>query len=543
MIRSLFIFLFCLASINGYAQCYVLKADKFKRYIDYFNAIDHELYVQYYSNKEAWTFIKENIPFFECPDKTLEETYYFRWWTYRKHLKKTPDGFVITEFLPKVGWAGKYNTISCALGHHFYEGRWLHDTKYLDSYMRFWMDHSDNGLRNYSSWIADAWRAFLAVHPNETAKGNLLKGLVKNYHAWERTHTDSLHALFWQTDGADGMEVSAGGQISNHGQTAHNYKGIRPTLNSYMYGDARAISLLARHNGNHKLAMTFRRKADTIKAQVQRLLWSDSLNFFGSIALNQNTENPEILPVRELIGFIPWYFNLPDDNDKYAAAWKQLLDTDGFSAPFGPTTCEQRSDYFKVSYKGHECQWNGPSWPYATSQTLTAMANLLNNYSQQRAVTVKDYYLLLNKYAASQRRLLKSGKAIPWIDENLNPYTGDWIARTRLKNWVGGPWPQNKGGMERGKDYNHSTFCDLIISGLIGLRPQFGDTLTVNPLIPIDAWNYFCLDNIRYHGKTITILYDKNGQKYHKGKGFFIFVNGEPVYHSGSIQKVTFRLP
>ena len=26
----------------------------------------------------------------------------------------------------------------------------------------------------------------------------------------------------------------------------------------------------------------------------------------------------------------------------------------------------------------------------------------------------------------------------------------------------------DKGGKERGKDYNHSTFCDLIINGLIG---------------------------------------------------------------------------
>ena len=36
------------------------------------------------------------------------------------YLKETPEGFVITEFLPDVPWAGKYNTISCPAGHHFY---------------------------------------------------------------------------------------------------------------------------------------------------------------------------------------------------------------------------------------------------------------------------------------------------------------------------------------------------------------------------------------------------------------------------------------
>ena len=42
--------------------------------------------------------------------------------------------FVITEFLPTVPWSGKHNTISCPAGHHYYEGRWLHDPQFLDDY-------------------------------------------------------------------------------------------------------------------------------------------------------------------------------------------------------------------------------------------------------------------------------------------------------------------------------------------------------------------------------------------------------------------------
>ena len=49
-----------------------------------------------------------------------------------------PDGFIVTEFLPSVPWGGKHNSINCAAGHHFYEGRWLHDPQYLDDYARFW---------------------------------------------------------------------------------------------------------------------------------------------------------------------------------------------------------------------------------------------------------------------------------------------------------------------------------------------------------------------------------------------------------------------
>ena len=68
-----------------------------------------ELVINAIPNAEAWNWMVTQIPFFHCPSKRLEEIYYFRWWTFRKHIKETSDGFVITEFLPKVGWSAKPN--------------------------------------------------------------------------------------------------------------------------------------------------------------------------------------------------------------------------------------------------------------------------------------------------------------------------------------------------------------------------------------------------------------------------------------------------
>jgi len=119
----------------------ILQPDRFRHYIVRFNEQDQETVTNAISNAAAGPWLEANIPRFECPDPELEEIYYFRWWTFRKHLKQTPDGFVVTEFLPAVPWAGRLNTISCAAGHHFYEGRWLHDTTYLRDYARFWFRH------------------------------------------------------------------------------------------------------------------------------------------------------------------------------------------------------------------------------------------------------------------------------------------------------------------------------------------------------------------------------------------------------------------
>lgn len=525
-------FLFCAllsAAQQPTPRPFVLRPDNYRHYIDSFNANDEELFVQYISNNKSWPFLSKNIPLLDCPDKLIEQTYYFRWWTYRKHIKQTPHGFIITEFLPDVPWAGKYNAISCPAALHISEGRWLRDQQYINDYEKFWLTEGKPGIRTYSFWIADAvFKQYEVTHNDSLAKA-LLPALIENYEAWEKNNLDP-NGLFWQVDGKDGMEVSICGANTPH------HAGYRATINSYMYGDATAIAKIAELAGEREIVDRFKKKAATIKQNVEGQLWDESAAFF-KVRLRDSLQ--QLCSARELHGYTPWYFNMP--GEKYAIAWKYLMDPKYFYAPYGPTTAEQNHPGFSISYAGHECQWNGPSWPLATSITLTGLANLLNNYRQDY-ITRKDYYQLVSIYTNSQQRKREDGKTVPWIDENLNPFTGDWISRTRLKTWSNGTWSKEKGGKERGKDYNHSTYCDLIITGLIGLRPQEGNSLVVNPLLPDDAWDYFCLDNVPYHGKNITVLYDKTGNRYRKGKGFIIFINGEKAAASPVLKELEVKL-
>jgi predicted GH43/DUF377 family glycosyl hydrolase len=96
--------------------------------------------------------------------------------------------------------------------------------------------------------------------------------------------------------------------------------------------------------------------------------------------------------------------------------------------------------------------------------------------------------------------------------------------------------------VERGKDYNHSTFCDLVISGLVGLRPRCDNTVVVNPLAP-PSWDFFCLDQILYHDLNLTILFDKTGSHYGKGQGLRIFADGNEIAASEKLARVTGQLP
>jgi Mannosylglycerate hydrolase MGH1-like glycoside hydrolase domain/Glycosyl hydrolase family 65, C-terminal domain len=510
-----------LAALRGLGQPLpgpaVLRPEAFAHYFERFNQEDRDRYtqVEYIKDPRAWSFLRNQVPLLDCPDPNVEEIYYFRWWSYRKHIERIPSGFVITEFLPPVPWAGRYDTISCAAGFHIEEGRWLHDPEYVQDYLDFWF-HGGGAPRLYSCWLAfAAWEDYLVTGDRKFVVG-LLPALIANYRAWERAHQDP-NGLFWQTDDRDGMEMSIGGS------------GYRETINSYMYGDALAISRLARLAGRPDLASAFRLKAARIKRMVEEKLWDPSAQFFK---VAPRSATIRLVRVREEQGYTPWFFDLPDPG--YAAAWRQIADPRGFAAPFGPTTAEQRDPDFAIRLTGHECQWNGPSWPFATSVTLTAMANLLNDY-HQRVLTKRTYFDLLKTYTRSQHLRTPQGGSRPWIGEDLDPYNGDWIARRLLRE-------RRQGPPDRGKDYNHSKYADLIITGLIGLRPRANDEIVVNPLVPDGAWGWFCLDNILYHGRVLTILYDRTGRHYGRGAGLQILADGRTVARSDRLGKLVASL-
>ncbi|WP_343084194.1 MGH1-like glycoside hydrolase domain-containing protein [Blautia producta] len=504
------------------------ETDMIEKYVEKFNQQDEELLSQYISNEKALLWMTENIPVFECSDCMAEETYYFRWWVYRKHIKSTSEGFIITEFLPDVYWAGKYNSINCAAGHHIAEGRWLRNgEKYLEDYIYFWLRGSGD-VHSYSTWIADAIYQYCMVKGDFTIALEMLPDLIENYYQWEKTNKHSS-GLFWSIDDRDAMECSISGN------------GLRPTLNSYMYADACAIARIAGKKGDRTHEKEFQQKAEKIKQLVQDKLWDPKAGFFKVFPLGSAKEPVSCWDfskiakernVREEIGLIPWCFHLPDAG--YEKAWLQVVDPRGFQAPYGPTTAEQRHPQFMCRHE-HECLWNGPSWPFATTQTLTAMANLLKDY-EQTYISEKDFSGLFEVYTNSHFRTLESGERINWIDENLDPYTGEWLSRNILEKWK---WRKEKGGYERGKDYNHSAYCDLVIHKIFGIEPQDDGSLLIRPLIP-QNWEYCRLERVRCQGREIAVSYDKDGTHFHEGKGFRVWCDGVCIHESDNIEEVRY---
>jgi hypothetical protein len=487
---------------------------------------------RFWDNRD-WDWYKANVPFFECPDRDIQTTYYYRWEVVTKHLTYgSPNtGYTFTEFIDRPFWSGAYGAISCPAGHQLYEVRWLRDPRYARDFARYWFRTPGAQPRNYSTWLADAVWAAHRTHPDDGFVKDLLPDLVKNYRAWEEKHFAPAAGLFWQTGHDDGMEINI-----NSRQTADTVRGApayRPTLNAYLWADALAIARAADLAGDKKLAADYRAKADGLKKNLQAKLWGQKREFFFPMAMRDETRDGFTVKAlsltyqtgrfagsrhgREEIGYVPWQFDLPDPG--YEAAWKFLTDKDYFAAPFGPTTVERHDPLFQLSDRC--CWWSGQSWPYATTQTLKAMANLLHDYKQD-VVTKADYLKLLQTYAKTHR---KGGK--PYIAEACHPDSG---------SWDGHDSPNHS------EHYFHSGYCDLVITGLVGLRARDDNTIEVDPLAPGD-WAYFALDDVPYRGRRLSVVWDRDGTRYKLGKGLHLLADGKEIAATDKLGRLTAELP
>ena len=485
----------------------------------------------FWDNRD-WDWYQEHIPFFECPDADIQTTYYYRWEVLTKHLTygSPNSGYTFTEFIDRPFWSGTYGAISCPAGLQLYEARWLRQPRIGRDFARYWFRTPGAQPRRYSCWLADAIWALHEVHPDRALAADLLPDLVKNYEGWEQSHFDAKVGLFWQTGHDDGMEININSRQTQ--DTVRGAPGYRPTLNSYLWADAHAIARIADLAGDQQTAARFREKANTLKRNLQTKLWDPKRRFFfhmnrhdeehdghkvAGLSLTYETGQHAGSPHgRELIGYVPWQFNLPDAG--YESAWKFLMDRDYFFADFGPTTVGRKDPLFLISNRC--CVWSGQSWPYATTQTLKAMANLLQNYKQE-VVTRKDYVRLLSIYAKTHR---KDGR--PYIAEAAHPDTGAW---------------EGHDAYNHSEHYFHSGYVDLIITGLVGLRPRKDEMLEVHPLAP-NQWEYFALDGVVYRGHELAVLWDRNGKRYGRGAGLHLIVDGQTIARSKTLEPLSAKL-
>lgn len=513
----------------------------------------------FWDNRDQDWFL-DNVPLLDCPDAEIETTWWYRFELLTKHLTygSADTGYLFTEFLDRPFWSGAYGAISCPVGHQLAEARWLRSPRIARDYARYWVNTPGAQPRNYSTWLADAVWGVHLVHParfhlgaaghpavtaNDVFPGDILAGLEANQMGWHDRHFVAATGLPWQVGHDDGMEFNiASRQTRDILRGAPSY---RPSFIAYQWADLEALARMEDLHGQPAKASAHRAAAATLRDKMEATLWDERRGFFLAAFRDDETLDGATVTAgsriyetgayagsphgRELIGYVPWQFDMPSRGKGYERAWRYLVDPAFFRADFGPTTVERHDPLFVL--KDNCCWWSGQSWPYATTQTLKALANVLQFRSPgfgnvgpglQGVVTRNDYIHLLETYARTHR---KGGR--PYLAEACHPDTGSFDGHDAYNH---------------SEHYFHSGFADLVITGLVGLVPRADDTLEVRPLFP-EAWDYLRLDRVIYRGHEVGVIWDRDGSRYGLGAGLHLLADGKLLASSPTVGLLTAPLP
>ena len=515
----------------------------------------------------AWA--AASIPLFEASDANLTFAYYFRWRSLRSHIHATNASdpglqWVITEFSPPVPWAGSNNTIPCAAGHQLTDARWLRDPAVAESYTRWWLSGLPNIRRNYYSWLMTAARRRLEVAGAAAAMPGisaLLPNATAQFRAFANGSSPGGSAFvassncLYNVDGTEGQERAISGA------------GCKPIANSLMYGEARALAELCGAAGDAGCAAEFGAEAARWRERALGL-WNSQLGSFDTLkAVPPNASAPPPPPppfagVRELGSLSsPWLFKVvqADNAAAFAQGWAAVFDAEGFLAPHGLRTAERRHPKFNCPTPGCSggCYWSGPTWPFESSKLLRAAVDVLQDAAvaaQVPQLNRSGLALLLRQFTAMH--LPGAWTITNWTkaEPNATADPAALVSEGLVLDGLGLAWiaelgcadddpPRYTDVPEHGYLYEHSSFVDLVISGVAGLAPAAWSagaappSLRVLPLQPSDeALSWWCLDGALVGGRIVSVLWDLDGSRYGRGRGLSVFLDGVLVAQANSTQ-------
>lgn len=374
--------------------------------------------------------------------------------------------------------------------------------------------------RAYSEAIADAtWRLYL-VDGDIASITQYLTVMETIYDQWDAVY-DSTKYLYYIEPIADATEytiasIDASGGVDGFG----GGYAFRPSINSFMYANALAIANIALATGDTETAATYTARAESIQGNFTASLWNSTFEHFIDryYVDNEYVTYWDFIRGRELVGLTPWAWDIVPDDPMYAEAWRHALDTASLRTPVGLSTVEPSYEYYMQQYRWagtqKECQWNGPIWPFQTTSTLNGLSNLLDHYTQS-IMANSDYVTLLRLYAV----LHYDDTDVLNLVEDYYPNNGSTLVY-----------------LDRSPHYFHSGFVDLILGGLVGIRPRSDDFLEVNPLVD-DSVTWFRVDNVLYHGYNVSVQWDVDGSHYGT-TGLLVEVDGVQVNSSSTLTRL-----
>ena len=410
--------------------------------------------------------------------------------------------------------------------------------------------------RRYTWWPSRAAIERFRLDGRLEVLRHLYPHLKAEYSRWIAWSKSAQHDCLWQACHDDGEENSIG------------LDGCRPSINAAMAGEAAALATMASLLGEERSTIEEYRSDETRWRRALHSLWDETLQFFVTRtypppesrqeAIRKRRtkvgklysppgpcppkwKNGERVNVRELMG-LSWPFYHQQASPEHAVAWRQIKLEDGFAAKWGLRTAERRHTCYNFT-TWCQTSWNGPVWPFESAKTATALINSLHDSTmrialkEQAQVGPSDFFRLLNTYAMMHTKGTARAhpQGEPFIGESFHPDDGYWYTRELM-------FQRKMGDKKRGDHYLHSSYIDLVLSGLVGLHVVLNDSakarLVVEPLfVSGEQLTWFAASNVRVRGHDVDVAFDADGTRYGK-TGLAVWIDEELAAHSAELRRL-----
>ncbi|WP_054860299.1 discoidin domain-containing protein [Gracilibacillus sp. JCM 18860] len=470
----------------------------------------------------------ENVPYIDIPDQNIKMSYYRTFLNRYNYVDANIPGNDFQFPVSIEGILGYNNAIQLTQPMHMQDLKYFRDPIYSygnwlssgesSKYSAFQDNPGDPAHWNntYEQWIADeAWESYKVHGGDEKILKNLARyaeGDVKGQLDKYDTNNNYLVQYDWggSLTGNDADAVALNWRDRDQertDQSAFNYSGALAAAEIY--------SIL----GEEEKAQEMNELADNIKQSLLDVLWDDSEGENGKVFKQRDIESNELVPWKDQQNFSPFTHELVPNTDEYKQALRFYADREQF--PIMP--------FFTANQ-------------YDKQQAIEAGVGGTNNFS--------------NINATLQARLFATA---------IRKYPSEYITPTmyrKLIEWL--TWTQYKNGDNRYPDnnefwnsYNEETgqieyrswihhnilgaYNFSIIEDIAGMKPREDDVVE---LWPIDmGYDYFTVNNLKYHGSDLTIVWDRvDDDKHYENapEGYSLYLDGQRVFTIDDLVHVSY---
>ncbi|MDR1633694.1 MAG: Ig-like domain-containing protein [Bifidobacteriaceae bacterium] len=489
-----------------------------------------------------------DIPYIDVPSPAIEKAILYRWWGERYNSLDANESGYEYQYPVTIEGVNLYqNAIVLTQPMHLQDTKWQR-TPYLPygqilnvgelSGSSAFLDSPGYSSWNnhYSQYIGTAGLEAYYVHGGGTEIAERFATYFEGDGVGQLEHYDgndnnliAYTANYMPGNDADALTFG----YPKAGTSTAGSSNIERPESAYVWGDFDAAAkLYAIAGGDPDKIAELNAKADDIKTAIEDNLWSDTMKMFlaqttrgrtAATSANGNANplaatEPTLIPAKESNLYDIYAQNLldPEDADKYVDGFRFL--TYGDNIPIFPFYTANQYDRTRYGIGGS----NNFSNINFTVQYRGVRSALRYYDPDQKYITPEYAAQLLDWMAWSI--YLNSGNL---LQVNQAEYYSNWNSSAKTYN-RNNPYHVMLGNMNY-----------IYVEDMGGIQPRADDVIE---LWPIDLGNeYFMVNNLRYHGQDVTIVWDEDGSRYGLGAGYSLFIDGEKKVTSSTLGRLTYN--